>query len=286
MARLAPTSLSVALGRPGVGQVATPLLRLAPSLPATAQVLTDRSCSPARVLLATSAVWAGARRTRSLAHRAAADSAAEGPKPKVVFVIGGPGSGKGTQCEFIREMGFTHLSAGELLREERQREGSELGAEIEAAMTSGKAVPSEVIAKLLEQAMRERGAWSQSASFVVDGYPRSEEQLRGWQTTLSSLCARLPTEDAGKVKLLCCLYLEVEKEEMRRRLLSRAENSTRVDDNEEVIEKRLSGFQADTEPLLKFFEDEGQLCTVDGSRAPQEVFADVQSQLAEAPQEA
>lgn len=275
MARLAPTSLSVALGRPGIGQVVAPLLRLVPSLPVTAQVLTDRSCSPARVLLAASAVWAGARRTRSFARRSAADSAAEGPKPKVVFVIGGPGSGKGTQCEFIREMGFTHLSAGELLREERQREGSELGAEIEAAMTSGKAVPSEVIAKLLEQAMRERGAWTQSASFVVDGYPRSEEQLRGWQTTLSS-----------KVKLLCCLYLEVEKEEMRRRLLSRAENSGRVDDNEEVIEKRLSGFQADTEPLLKFFEDEGQLCTVDGSRAPQEVFADVESQLAEAPQEA
>eukprot|EP00439_Symbiodinium_sp_Y106_P000356 s4256_g1.t1 len=63
MARLAPTSLSVALGRPGVGQVAAPSLRLAPSLPATPQVLADRSCSPARVLLAASVVWAVASPT-------------------------------------------------------------------------------------------------------------------------------------------------------------------------------------------------------------------------------
>ncbi|CAE7400245.1 unnamed protein product [Symbiodinium natans] len=108
------------------------------------------------------------------------------------------------------------------------------------------------------------------AKFLFETLPLA---ARGWQ-----------------VQLLCCLYLEawayVEKEEMRRRLLGRAENSTRVDDNEEVIEKRLSGFQADTEPLLQFFKAEGQLLTVDGGRAPEEVFGDIRAELSEAAQEA
>eukprot|EP00434_Breviolum_minutum_P023025 symbB.v1.2.020315.t1/scaffold1702.1/size107242/6 len=169
-----------------------------------------------------------------------------GSNPQVAFVIGGPGSGKGTQCDLAaKELGFLHLSAGELLREERSRSGSPLAKEIEEAMTSAKPVPSEVIAKLLEQAMREAGAWKDgpAARFVVDGYPRSEEQLRGFQAELSS-----------KVELLCCISLEVNRDEMRQRLLARAKSSGRVDDEEAVIEKRLNTFQADTDPLLEFFK--------------------------------
>jgi len=198
-------------------------------------------------------------------------AALEGTKPEVAFVIGGPGSGKGTQCELAaKELGFLHLSAGELLRQERSREGSTLAKEIEEAMTSAKPVPSEVIAKLLEQAMREAGAWKDgpAARFVVDGYPRSEEQLRGFQAELSS-----------KVQLLCCISLEVQREEMRKRLLGRAKSSGRVDDEEEVIEKRLNTFQADTDPLLAFFKAEGQLREVNGNNSPADVFKDVRGCL-------
>jgi len=180
--------------------------------------------------------------------------------PQVAFVIGGPGSGKGTQCDLAaKELGFLHLSAGELLREERSRSGSPLAKEIEEAMTSAKPVPSEVIAKLLEQAMREAGAWKDgpAARFVVDGYPRSEEQLRGFEAELSS-----------KVQLLCCISLEVNRDEMRQRLLARAKSSGRVDDEEAVIEKRLNTFQADTDPLLEFFKAQGQLKEVNGNNSP------------------
>lgn len=197
--------------------------------------------------------------------------AVEGTKPEVAFVIGGPGSGKGTQCELAaKELGFLHLSAGELLRQERSREGSTLAKEIEEAMTAAKPVPSEVIAKLLEQAMREAGAWKDgpAARFVVDGYPRSEEQLRGFQAELSS-----------KVQLLCCISLEVGREEMRQRLLGRAKSSGRVDDEEEVIEKRLNTFQADTDPLLDFFKAEGQLQKVNGNNSPDDVFQEVRNCL-------
>lgn len=185
----------------------------------------------------------------------------------MAFVIGGPGSGKGTQCENIaREFGYKHLSAGELLRAERAREGSSLGAIIEKVITEGSTVPSEIIAQLLEQAMREAG-WSDS-KFIVDGYPRSVEQLKGWDATLSK-----------KVRFLFCLDLEVSEGEMRRRLLGRAATSGRLDDNEETIVKRFETFKAETGPLLDFFGSKGLLERVDGDRGVDEVWQDVRQRF-------
>jgi UMP-CMP kinase len=75
-------------------------------------------------------------------------------KPNIVFVLGAPGSGKGTQCEkIVEKFDFVHLSAGDLLREERNREGSEFGALIEDFITNGKIVPVEITCALLENAM-------------------------------------------------------------------------------------------------------------------------------------
>lgn len=196
---------------------------------------------------------------------AGAGSSAAGPQ--VVFVIGGPGSGKGTQCERIaNEFGYVHLSAGELLRAERKVEGSPLGAVIEKAIREGGTVPSEVIAGLLEQAMRKAG-WS-DARFVVDGYPRSAEQLRGWETALST-----------KVRFLCCLSLEVGLEEMKKRLLRRGQDSGRIDDNEETIEKRFVTFGEETGPLLEYFGSKGLLRKVNGERDADAVWSDVRSLL-------
>lgn len=75
-------------------------------------------------------------------------------KPKVVFVLGAPGSGKGTQCSRIVDtFGYTHLSAGDLLREERARPDSQFGNLIEECIVNGKIVPVEITCSLLENAM-------------------------------------------------------------------------------------------------------------------------------------
>lgn len=75
-------------------------------------------------------------------------------KPKIVFVLGAPGAGKGTQCEkIVSEFGYVHLSAGDLLRAERNRSGSELGEMIENCIRGGKIVPVAVTCSLLENAI-------------------------------------------------------------------------------------------------------------------------------------
>lgn len=77
-------------------------------------------------------------------------------KPNIIFVLGAPGSGKGTVCSRIVEtFGYVHLSAGDLLREERNRKGSEFGELIETYIRNGQIVPVEITCSLLENAMNQ-----------------------------------------------------------------------------------------------------------------------------------
>lgn len=97
-------------------------------------------------------------------------------KFKVVFVLGGPGSGKGTNCAKIVELyGYVHLSAGDLLREERNS-GSELAEMINTYIAEGKIVPAEVTVRLLHAAMEKSG----KTKFLVDGFPRDMDNLNCW----------------------------------------------------------------------------------------------------------
>lgn len=95
-------------------------------------------------------------------------------KVAVVFVLGGPGSGKGTQCaNLVRDYGFTHLSAGDLLRAEQDREGSEFGDMIREYIREGTIVPMEVTVQLLENAMTEdieKEGGGGKGRFLVDGW--------------------------------------------------------------------------------------------------------------------
>lgn len=86
----------------------------------------------------------------------------------VIFVLGGPGAGKGTQCaNLVRDYGFTHLSAGDLLRAEQDREGSEFGDMIKEYIRDGRIVPMEVTVQLLENAMMEKNKGT--GKFLIDG---------------------------------------------------------------------------------------------------------------------
>ena len=93
----------------------------------------------------------------------------------VIFVLGGPGAGKGTQCQkLVADYGFKHLSAGDLLREEQDRPGSEFGEMIKTYIKEGTIVPMEVTVQLLENAMKaSMEGDNKKGLFLIDGTSHS-----------------------------------------------------------------------------------------------------------------
>jgi len=88
----------------------------------------------------------------------------------VIFVLGGPGAGKGTQCErLVKDYGFKHLSAGDLLREEQDRPGSQFGELIKTYIKEGQIVPMEVTIQLLENAITATLKDENNSKFLIDG---------------------------------------------------------------------------------------------------------------------
>ncbi|XP_052787877.1 adenylate kinase isoenzyme 5-like isoform X5 [Mya arenaria] len=180
---------------------------------------------------------------------------------KVVFVVGGPGSGKGTQCErIVSKYGFTHLSTGDLLRAE-VASGSARGKELTAIMEKGDLVPLDTVLLLLKEAMMAKAA--DSKGFLIDGYPREMEQGTRFEKEVT------PCKFA--------LYFHVSDETMTKRLLGRAETSGRVDDNEETIKKRLKTFHDITTPVIDYYEKQGKLKKVSAEAGPDEVFTEVET---------
>lgn len=183
-------------------------------------------------------------------------------KPKIVFVLGAPGAGKGTQCEKIVEtFGFTHLSAGDLLREERKREGSEYGALIEDNIKNGRIVPVEITCALLENAMNKTIEATGNNKFLIDGFPRNEDNLQGWNRKMEE-----------KVQLLFVLFFECSEDQCVERCLKRGESSGRSDDNLESLKKRFNTYINDTMPIIEHYRKQDLVKPVDAAPAPDQVF--------------
>lgn len=184
-------------------------------------------------------------------------------KPKIVFVLGGPGAGKGTQCsKIVERFGFVHLSAGDLLREERAREGSEVGALIEDYIRNGKIVPVEVTCSLLDAAMAKSG----KTKFLIDGFPRNQDNLDGWERQMSN-----------KVDFQFVLFFNCSEDICVNRCLSRGQSgSGRSDDNMESLKKRIQTYNNDSLPIIKHFVDLGKVKQIDASPSADEVFAKVE----------
>ncbi|CAA3005765.1 UMP-CMP kinase isoform X1 [Olea europaea subsp. europaea] len=171
----------------------------------------------------------------------------------ITFVLGGPGSGKGTQCTRIVEtFGFTHLSAGDLLRKEITS-NSENGAMILNTIKEGKIVPSEVTVKLIGKAIKS----SENDRFLIDGFPRSEENRVAYERVVG-------TEPDF------VLFFDCPEEEMVKRVLNR--NQGRVDDNIFTVKERLKVFTALNLPVIKYYSEKGKLYKIDATGTEDEIF--------------
>ncbi|KAH6998300.1 adenylate kinase-domain-containing protein [Ilyonectria robusta] len=185
----------------------------------------------------------------------------------VVFVLGGPGAGKGTQCsKLVEQYGFIHLSAGDLLRAEQERPGSQFGDLIKDYIKNGLIVPMEVTIQLLENAMTEalQKAGSTKGRFLVDGFPRKMDQAVKFEETVCP------------AKMV--LFFDCPEEVMEKRLLKRGETSGRSDDNAESIRKRFRTFVETSMPVVNYFEKEGKVVKLDATPTPDQVY--VKTQLA------
>lgn len=188
-------------------------------------------------------------------------------KVAVIFVLGGPGAGKGTQCaNLVQDYGFCHLSAGDLLRAEQNREGSEYGAMIRNYIREGQIVPMEVTIKLLENAMRAVLASAPAAAdgwadgrgrFLIDGFPRKMDQAVKFD------------DEVCRSSLV--LFFTTTEEEMLKRLLERGKTSGREDDNEESIKKRFRVYKEQTMPVIAHYSKQSKVATIDATATIEEV---------------
>ncbi|MDG1896170.1 MAG: nucleoside monophosphate kinase [Fuerstiella sp.] len=192
------------------------------------------------------------------------------PTPNVIFVLGGPGAGKGTMCELAEsQLGWTHLSTGDLLRTEREAGGA-TAAVIEEYMTAGKLVPNEIIVILLRNAMETLTRTTGKNNFLLDGFPRSLSNLDGWFEIFGRE-AELPK----------MLYFECPYPVLEQRILSRAKYTGRSDDNVESIKLRFDTFKAETLPTVELFRSKTKCVEVDTSQDRQAVYDVVRDNLAE-----
>uniref|UniRef100_A0A8C0CIX9 Cytidine/uridine monophosphate kinase 1 n=1 Tax=Balaenoptera musculus TaxID=9771 RepID=A0A8C0CIX9_BALMU len=138
-------------------------------------------------------------------------------KPQVVFVLGGPGAGKGTQCTRIVEE--------------------------------------------MDQIM---AASAQKNKFLIDGFPRNQDNLQGWNKTMD-----------GKADVSFVLFFDCNNEICIERCLERGKSSGRSDDNRESLEKRIQTYLQSTKPIIDLYEEMGKVKKIDASKSVDEVFDEV-----------
>ncbi|CUS24914.1 LAQU0S21e01288g1_1 [Lachancea quebecensis] len=179
----------------------------------------------------------------------------------VIFVLGGPGAGKGTQCaNLVRDFQFVHLSAGDLLRAEQNRPNSKYGELIKHYIKEGLIVPQEVTVALLKQAIQENYEKGQKR-FLVDGFPRKMDQAVTFEQEI------VPSKFT--------LFFDCPENVMLKRLLERGKTSGRSDDNVESIKKRFKTFLDTSMPVVKHFQEQGKVVTVSCDHDVNEVYDQV-----------
>ncbi|KYO36831.1 adenylate kinase isoenzyme 5 isoform X1 [Alligator mississippiensis] len=182
------------------------------------------------------------------------------PRPKIILVIGGPGSGKGTQSLKIAERyGFEYISVGELLRKKIHNTSSNRKWSLIAKIiTTGELAPQETTITEIKQRLMQI---PDEEGIVIDGFPRDVAQAISFE---DQIC----TPDL-------VVFLACSNQRLKERLLKRAEQQGRPDDNLKATQRRLTNFKQNAVPLVKYFQEKGLIITFDADRDEEEVFYDI-----------
>ena len=212
-----------------------------------------------------------------------------------ILFIAPPAAGKGTFSDLIKEKyGYVHISTGDLLREE-VKSGSELGKELSEIMSSGKLVNDELINKMLLNKLK---TLSKNTPFIMDGYPRTLKQVKDYEEILEKLGLNI-----GKV-----IYLKIDKETGLKRVLGRltcpkckkgynkltgynmpkvewvcdecnVELESRKDDTEEAYNVRYDTYMRETQPLIDYFKNKGNLIEIDSTKDADSTMKEIEKWL-------
>lgn len=188
-------------------------------------------------------------------------------QPFNIVLLGGPGSGKSTQAKLIKKKyGLVHLSTGALFRQEIAQH-TEIGVIAEKVIYKGNYCPDDLTLNMLNKHIVVAG---HAKGFIFDGVPRTIEQAKKMDGINYS--------PAVPVSLV--IYLFVSDEEITKRLLHRANEEDRSDDKDfEVTQQRIVNFHELTEPLARYYSEQGKLLTVSGMQSVDEVFHDIDAIL-------
>ena len=184
-----------------------------------------------------------------------------------LLLIGMPGAGKGTQAERLSQaFGIPAISTGDIFRHNVKNE-TELGKQAKAFMDRGEYVPDSLTNALVRDRLSHQDA---AAGFLLDGYPRTGEQVEELDDILA---------EQGN-KLDAVVQLTADTDEVVRRLLNRAVEQGRADDTEEVIRRRLEVYEEQTAPLTSVYAQRGLVIMIDGLGAVEEVTERILQALA------
>ncbi len=177
-----------------------------------------------------------------------------------LILFGPPGSGKGTQSTRVAcRYNLVHLSSGELFREE-VRKGTRLGFQLASYMMKGLLVPDNIAVKKIYKAAIQ---YRNSKGIVFDGFPRTVKQALLLDRFLNK----------KNIPLSIVFFMMVDEKELISRMMGRAEDSGRLDDNEEVILRRMDVYEKHTRPLRDYYQKQNKLSCISGM-APVKVVAE------------
>ena len=178
-----------------------------------------------------------------------------------IILFGPPGSGKGTQSEkLVAKYSLKHLSTGDLLRSEITNKTA-LGLEAKSIMEKGYLVPDEVVIGMISSALEGN---PKAKGFLFDGFPRTSAQAEALDKLL----------ELKKTSISVMLALEVNEEELVKRLWKRGQTSGRIDDNNDaVIRERIIEYHKKTSPVAEYYKKMKKVIMVNGEGTVNEIFA-------------